>query len=146
MASRSDQAFEVPLWRALAVYRIAALAYATLLVTLNFRTYAHPLLSWVVIAVMAAWTTLTIYGYGQARWRRWPLLVVDVAITAAAVLVSPWILGDTGLAIQATGMFAMPRASPVAPRIGGEASTQSAVTMTSATSSGQRRQRARRYP
>ena len=47
MASRADQAFEVPLWRALAVYRIAALAYATLLVTLNFRTYAHPVVAWV---------------------------------------------------------------------------------------------------
>jgi signal transduction histidine kinase len=98
VASRSDQAFEVPLWRALAVYRIAALGYATLLVTLNFRTYAHPVPSWVVIAVMAAWTALSIYGYGQAHWRRWPLLVADLVITAAAVLVSPWILGDTGLA------------------------------------------------
>jgi signal transduction histidine kinase len=92
------EAFEVPLWRALAVFRIAALGYATLLVALNFRTYDHPILSWVVIAAMAAWTATTIYGYGRARWRRWPLLIADVAVTAGCVLVSPPILGTTGLA------------------------------------------------
>jgi signal transduction histidine kinase len=101
VATRPDragaEAFEVPLWRALAVYRIAALGYATLLVTLNFRTYAHPILSWIVIAVMAAWTAVTIYGYRRARWRRWPLLIADVVVTAICVLVSPPILGPTGL-------------------------------------------------
>jgi signal transduction histidine kinase len=82
----------------LAVFRIAALGYATLLVSINFRTYAHPILSWVVIAVMAAWTATTIYGYGRARWRRWPLLIADVTVTAACVLFSPPILGPSGLA------------------------------------------------
>jgi signal transduction histidine kinase len=102
VATRPDragaEAFDVPLWRALAVFRIAALGYATLLVALNFRTYAHPVLSWVVIAVMAAWTATTVYGYRRARWRRWPLLVADVTVTALCVLVSPPILGATGLA------------------------------------------------
>jgi signal transduction histidine kinase len=89
------EAFEVPLWRALAVFRIAALGYATLLVALNFHTYRYPILSWVVIAAMAAWTAATIYGY--RRWPRWPLLVADLAVTAACVLVSPPILGPHGL-------------------------------------------------
>lgn len=96
-ARAGAEAFEVPLWRALAVFRIAALGYATLLVALNFHTYAHPVLSWVVIAAMATWTATTIYGYGRARWRRWPLLIADVAVTAACVLVSPAILGPSGL-------------------------------------------------
>jgi Family of unknown function (DUF5931)/Bacterial regulatory proteins, luxR family len=49
------EAFEVPLWRALAVYRLAALVYASVLVARNFRSYAHPVVAWVVIAVMVPW-------------------------------------------------------------------------------------------
>ncbi len=97
--ARSPEAFEVPLWRALAVFRIAALGYATLRVAKNFQAYAHPVLAWTVIAVMAAWTVLTISGYRQARWRGWPLLVADLVVTAACLLVSPAILGPSGLAL-----------------------------------------------
>jgi signal transduction histidine kinase len=86
--------FEVPLWRALAVFRLAALGYAALRVATNFQRYAHPIMAWVVIAVMAGWTVVTIYGYERKRLARWPLLVADLAVTAGCVLVSPVILGD----------------------------------------------------
>ena len=100
MAGRSGaEAFEVPLWRALAVFRIAALGYASLWVAKNFREYAHPILGWAVIAVMAAWTATAIYGYGRVRWRDWPLLIADLVITATCLLVSPYILGQRGLAL-----------------------------------------------
>ena len=69
-ARPGTEEFEVPLWRALAVFRIAALSYAAVRVAQNFRHYDHPVLSWVVIGVMAGWTALTIYGYRQPRWRR----------------------------------------------------------------------------
>jgi len=92
------EAFEVPLWRALAVYRVAALVYASVLVARSFRSYAHPVVAWVVIAVMVAWTATTVYGYARPRWRGWPLLVADLVITAGCLLVSPWVLGDTGRA------------------------------------------------
>jgi signal transduction histidine kinase len=90
------EAFEVPLWRALAVFRLAALAYPTLLMASNFRQYAHPFFGWMVIAVMAGWSGLTIYGYARPDWRRWPLLVADLVVTAACLLASPWVLGAGG--------------------------------------------------
>jgi signal transduction histidine kinase len=86
----------MPLWRALVVFRIAALGYATLLAAGNFRHFAHPAAAWAVIAVMAAWTAVTTYAYTRPRWRGWPLLVADLVITAGCLLVSPWILGDGG--------------------------------------------------
>ncbi len=111
--ARGAETFEVPLWRALAVFRVAALSYAAVRVAQNFRLYAHPILSWVVIAVMAGWTALTIYGYRQPRWRRWPLLIADLAVTAACLLVSPWILGPSGLALGIANIPVAWIASPV---------------------------------
>lgn len=95
-ATRGLDSLEGPLWRALIVYRLAALAYATVLVTRNFRHYAHPVAAWVVIAVMAAWTAVTVYGYARPRWRGWPLLTADLVLTAGCLLISPWVLGDEG--------------------------------------------------
>jgi signal transduction histidine kinase len=91
----SADTFEGPLWRALAVFRLAALGYAALRVATTFQIYAHPVLGWIVIAVMAGWSVVTIYGYEQTRLRRWPLLVADLAVTGACLLVSPPILGET---------------------------------------------------
>ena len=90
----SADTFEGPLWRALAVFRLAALGYAALRVATTFQLYAHPVLAWVVVAAMAGWSVITMYGYEQKRLRRWPLLVADLAVTAACLLVSPPILGD----------------------------------------------------
>ncbi len=92
MAERAE-IFEVPLWRALAVFRLASLAYAALLVAKNFREYTHPVLGWVVLAVMTGWTAVTIYGYQRPRLRGWPLLVADMVVGAGTVLVSPAIMG-----------------------------------------------------
>jgi signal transduction histidine kinase len=91
-----SEALEMPLWRALVVFRLAALGYASLLAAGNFRHFAHPAVAWVVIAVMAAWTAVTTYAYTRPRWRGWPLLVADLVITAGCLLVSPWVLGDSG--------------------------------------------------
>jgi signal transduction histidine kinase len=93
-ARRGRETFEEPLWRALAVFRVAALAYAVLLVGANFREYAHPGAGWVVVTVMAAWTGVTIYAYGRPDWPKAPLLAVDMVIGLACLLVSPWVLGD----------------------------------------------------
>jgi signal transduction histidine kinase len=107
------QAYEVPLWRALAVFRIAALGYATLRVAQNFRHYSYPVLAWAIIAAMGAWTVLTISWYGRAgRWR-WPLLVADLVVTAAILLVSPAVMGASGLALGIANIPVSWIASPV---------------------------------
>jgi signal transduction histidine kinase len=90
----SADTFEVPLWRALAVFRLAALGYAALRVATNFQSYAHPVFAWVVITVMAGWSAVTIYGYERKRLPRWPLLVADLVVSGGCLLVSPVVLGD----------------------------------------------------
>ncbi|MEU8814407.1 MacS family sensor histidine kinase [Actinoplanes sp. NPDC048796] len=92
-----DSGFQTPLWRAIAVYRIAALIYATILVVGNVGDYLRPMLAWPVLAVMAAWTVVTTYAYGNPARRRPPLLVADLLITMAALAASVLIVGRTAL-------------------------------------------------
>ena len=72
---------QAPLWRAIAVYRIAALAYVAILVIRNVGDYERPVLAWPVLAVTAAWTVLTTYAYADPDRRRWPLLLADLLVT-----------------------------------------------------------------
>jgi signal transduction histidine kinase len=93
-----EAAFEVTLWRALAVFRVITLAYAAILTARNLPRYHHPYGGWLVIAVMGGWTLVAITAYAFGRNRAWPLLTADVLVTAGCVLSSRWIVGPDLLA------------------------------------------------
>ncbi|GAA1756079.1 DUF5931 domain-containing protein [Luedemannella helvata] len=92
---------ETPLWRALAVFRVASWAYAVVLMARGFRTYPHPMIGWTVLAVMAAWTIAAILWSTTASRRAWTLLVADFAVTAGCLLASMWVIGQERLAFGA---------------------------------------------
>ena len=92
-----DTGFQAPLWRAIAVYRIAALTYATILVVRNFPHYQRPMLAWPVLAIMAGWTVFTTYAYADPARRRPPLFVADLLITVGALAASVPIVGRVAL-------------------------------------------------
>lgn len=80
-----------PLWRAIAVYRVASLGYAFVLILQNFPHYRHPMAGWAVLAIMGVWTAYAVYAYAEPRRRRWPLLVADLTITAGCLLATGWV-------------------------------------------------------
>jgi signal transduction histidine kinase len=86
-----------PLWRAIAVYRIAALVYVTVLVVRNVGAYERPILAWPALAVVAAWTAFTTYAYAVPARRRPPLLVADLLVTMAVMAASLGVVGRSGL-------------------------------------------------
>ena len=88
---------QAPLWRAIAVFRIAALVYVAILVVRNVGHYERPVLAWPVLAVTAAWTVVTTYAYANPHRRRWPLLVADLLITMGVMTSSVWIVGRAAL-------------------------------------------------
>ena len=88
---------QTPLWRAIAVYRIAALVYVTILVVRNVGAYERPVLAWPVLAVTAGWTVFTTYAYADPARRRPPLLVADLLVTMAVMASSAWIVGAGAL-------------------------------------------------
>jgi signal transduction histidine kinase len=89
---------QAPLWRAIAVYRIAALVYVAILVVRNVGHDERPMLAWPVLAVAAAWTVVTTYAYADPARRRPPLLVADLLITVAVLASSIWVVGRAALA------------------------------------------------
>ena len=89
--------FNVTLRRALAVFRLATLGYAAVLTAGNFTDYDQPIAGWVVIAVMAAWSAFTIWAYARPSTRTSTLLALDVAVTAACLVSSRWIVGPDQL-------------------------------------------------
>jgi signal transduction histidine kinase len=95
--STQPSGLQAPLWRAIAVYRIAALVYVTILVIRNVGAYERPVLAWPVLAVMAAWTVLTTYAYADPTRRRPPLLAADLLITMGVLAASIWVVGRAGL-------------------------------------------------
>jgi signal transduction histidine kinase len=88
---------QAPLWRAVAVYRIAALIYVTILVIRNVGHYERPMLAWPVLAVTAAWTVVTTYAYADPQRRKPPLLIADLLITMGVMTSSVWIVGRAAL-------------------------------------------------
>ncbi|MEV4658434.1 DUF5931 domain-containing protein [Micromonospora sp. NPDC049301] len=90
--------FEVPLWRALAVFRFASLAYVCVLAVRDADRYAHPFAVGALVLVMIAWTGATAIGYARPAWRRWPLLLADLGVVMAVVLSTPWVVGRAALA------------------------------------------------
>jgi signal transduction histidine kinase len=92
--ARHIGALRAPMWRALAVFRFAALAYAAALVVLRSGQYAHPAAGWAVLACMVVWTVFVTYRYARPPgWNRWPVLWADLAVSVVFVLASRVIVG-----------------------------------------------------
>jgi signal transduction histidine kinase len=76
---------QASLWRSIAVFRVASLAYAALLLVVDRANYAHLGWAWAVLAGMAGWTAFTTAAYAMPARRTRPLLVADLVVTAAAL-------------------------------------------------------------
>jgi signal transduction histidine kinase len=79
---------DTALWRAIAVYRLAALLYAAGSMAVYYDTYRRPALGWTVLGGMAVWTAAAGYLYADPRRRGGRLLIGDLALTVAALLSS----------------------------------------------------------
>jgi signal transduction histidine kinase len=102
-----------PLWRAVIVFRVAALAYAAVLMVASFDTYEHPTGGWIVVGVMALWTIVTGVSYENPRRRTWLLLGADLAVSAACLIASRWIIQPEGVRIGAPTLPMVWVAGPV---------------------------------
>src|ERR1700754_3690463 len=92
-----QEGLQAPLWRAIAVYRAAALVYVAILVIRNVSNYQRPLLAWPVLALAAVWTAYTAFAYADPRRRRAPLLVAHLLITTTAMAASVPVVGHAAL-------------------------------------------------
>lgn len=89
--------FEGPLWRALAVFRFASMAYVVAMVALNVTDYAHPFGAIPALAVLVGWSVTATYLYSIPSRRGWPLFGADLAVTLVLLLASTWVVGRTAI-------------------------------------------------
>lgn len=62
---------EGPFWRTVAVFRVASVGYAAVLL-IRAGGYAHPATGWLVIGFMALWTVATVFAYSVEELRGRP--------------------------------------------------------------------------
>jgi signal transduction histidine kinase len=105
--------FQVPLWRAIAVFRIASLCYAVALVALDSQDYSRWLLAWALLGVMAAWTAATSYAYREPQRRTALLLVSDLVVSAGLLLSTAAVQYPGSMRAGATPVTATWVAGPV---------------------------------
>jgi signal transduction histidine kinase len=77
---------QAPLWRSIAVFRFASLAYAAVVLVIRHQYYVYWGWAWAVIAAMAAWTVVSTIAYASPARRTWPLLGADLVVTVLALL------------------------------------------------------------
>jgi signal transduction histidine kinase len=75
-----------PLWRALAVFRVVALGYATIVFAVSLDGYRRPLLGWLVLGLMLAWSLFVSAAFRDPAGRTTLLLVLDLGVAVAALL------------------------------------------------------------
>ena len=79
------------MWRAVAVYRIVTLCYAAVLIISNDGHYAHPAAGYLALAVMTAWTAITVIAYSRPAGRTPWLIVADVVVATGLIISTRWI-------------------------------------------------------
>jgi signal transduction histidine kinase len=87
----------VPLWRAIAVFRFASMAYVVAVAALNVTDYAHPLGVIPALVLLVGWSIAATYLYARPAWRGWPVLGTDLAVTLVLLLASSWVVGRTAI-------------------------------------------------
>jgi signal transduction histidine kinase len=97
MADGSAGTFQVPLWRAIAVFRFASMAYVVAMAAFNVTDYAHPLGVIPALAVLVGWSVAATYLYARPGSLGWPLLGTDLAVTLVLLLASPLVVGRTAI-------------------------------------------------
>jgi signal transduction histidine kinase len=104
---------EASLWRSIAVFRVASLVYAAVLIVVDRANYAHLGWAWAVLAGMAGWTAVTSAAYAVPARRTLPLLVADLVVTAAALLSTALLQYPHSIAAAAMPVTATWVAGPV---------------------------------
>lgn len=71
------------MWRGAVVFRLATLAFVLGVQLVYVSRYPHPVLSWVLVGVVAAWTVVTVAAFSVEAGRRWSLVLTDLVVVMA---------------------------------------------------------------
>jgi len=81
------------LLRALAVLRLVVLLNAVVLYAMGVDDAARPVLGWVVVAALVAWSALAVWAYAAPARRTAVWLVPDLVVAVAGIVLTPLVKG-----------------------------------------------------
>ncbi|MFJ6213907.1 MacS family sensor histidine kinase [Streptomyces sp. NPDC092296] len=79
---------ELPLWRAIALFRLLTLAYALVRYLAAYQHYAHPAAGWLYMGLLTVWTLATARSFLAPERCGWPLLSADVAVAVTGIVLT----------------------------------------------------------
>ncbi|PYC87825.1 sensor histidine kinase [Streptomyces tateyamensis] len=79
---------ELPLWRAISVFRVLALAYSLARYAGSFHRFLHPVAGWIYLGALVLWTLATMRAFGDPRRLKWPVLAVDLVVGLTGIALS----------------------------------------------------------
>jgi signal transduction histidine kinase len=100
------------MWRVVSIYRVITLVYAAILIIRDSGSYAHPAGGWAVLAIMTAWTGVTVAAYRRPAGREAWVIATDLCVAVALIISTRWI--DTAARVNA-GAPTIPSAWAAAP-------------------------------
>ncbi|MFE0424141.1 MacS family sensor histidine kinase [Streptomyces sp. NPDC058953] len=80
---------ELPLWRALAGYRVLTMLYAILLLPLNPDKFERPWVAYAFLAFLVVWTLATLPFVRNAASCTRPFLAADLTIAVTGIMLTP---------------------------------------------------------
>ncbi|MFL6173829.1 MAG: MacS family sensor histidine kinase [Marmoricola sp.] len=94
MTEAAGTAVVSTLLRALAVLRFVVLANTVVLYARHHHGFPHAATGAWILGALGVWTVVAVKAYDVPRLRRWPLLVLDLAVAVGAIAVTPYVKGD----------------------------------------------------
>ncbi|MEV0181226.1 DUF5931 domain-containing protein [Streptomyces sp. NPDC050625] len=85
---------ELPLWRALAGYRVLTMLYAVGLFASAYHEYDRPVVAIAYYVLLCAWTLATLPRVRNAVACTKRFLAVDLAIALTGIVLTPWVVTD----------------------------------------------------
>ncbi|MGW3627849.1 MacS family sensor histidine kinase [Streptomyces sp. NPDC000880] len=80
---------ELPLWRALAAYRVLTMGYAVLLFAVTPSKFERPWIAAAFLAVMSVWTLVTLPKVANAARCTKRFLVADLTVALTGIMLTP---------------------------------------------------------
>lgn len=82
------------MFRALGILRVVVLLNSLAIYAWRRDGYEHPVAGWLVMAALVGWTAFVVWAYAAPRRRGPWLLLADLAVSVAAIGLSPVVKGE----------------------------------------------------
>ncbi|MFB6888443.1 MacS family sensor histidine kinase [Kitasatospora sp. NPDC056327] len=79
---------ELPLWRAISLFRVLALCYAVLRFFDSYLQFLHPVAGWIYLGALTLWTLASTRAFSNPHRCTWYVLATDLVLAVTGIVMS----------------------------------------------------------